>query len=207
MAQSIRNEPVGCTSTILAMMYKEHDIMPSKEMAGLMASAIISDTLLFRSPTTTDVDKKILKELADIIDIDLQEYASEMFAAGTSLEGVSAKTLILTDSKNFIISDYKVRVSQAFTTNLPYLENMKSDLISTMLSIKESEGTDFLALFITDIFNEKSLVFTIGEFNKQLAKEFGKVYDDNGYIVEGLLSRKKQFIPALTRSIKNIERG
>lgn len=199
-----RNEPVGCTSTILAMMYKEHNIKPSREIAGLMASAIISDTLLFRSPTTTDTDRKILQELADIIGVNLQEYASEMFAAGTSLEGVSAKSIILTDSKKFIISDYKVRVSQSFTTNLPYLENMKDELISTMHTIKDSEGIDFLALFITDIFNEKSLVFTVGDFNIQLAKEFNKEYDDNGYIVEGLLSRKKQFIPTLTRSITNI---
>lgn len=102
-----RNVPVGCTSTILAMMYKEYGLTPSKEMAGLMASAIISDTLLFRSPTTTEVDKKILRELAEIAEIDLEAYGEEMFSAGTSLEGVSVTDILMTDSKKFEIEDKK----------------------------------------------------------------------------------------------------
>lgn len=196
-----RNEPVGCTSTILGMMYKEQGIRPSKEMAGLMASAIISDTLLFRSPTTTDTDKRILNELAEIAEINLEEYASEMFAAGTSLEGVSASDILLTDSKKFNIGDADIRISQAFTTNLPSLEPMIEDLKNNMKNIINNEEMNFFALFVTDIFNEQSLVLTVGEYNDALAEEFEVKYDENGYMVKNLLSRKKQFVPAVNRAI------
>lgn len=198
-----RNMPVGCTATILAMMYKEYGIVPSKEMAGLMASAIISDTLLFRSPTTTEVDKNILHELANIAEINLEDYASEMFAAGTSLEGVSAKDIILTDSKKFVISDLNIRVSQAFTTNLDSVNPLIDNLKEVMKDIKLKENLDFFCLFITDIFGEKSLVLTEGVYSKNLSEEFGVDYKERGYLVEGLLSRKKQFIPAVTTAINN----
>ena len=183
------------------MMYKEQGIRPSKEMAGLMASAIISDTLLFRSPTTTDTDKRILNELAEIAEINLEEYASEMFAAGTSLEGVSASDILLTDSKKFNIGDADIRISQAFTTNLPSLEPMIEDLKNNMKNIINNEEMNFFALFVTDIFNEQSLVLTVGEYNDALAEEFEVKYDENGYMVKNLLSRKKQFVPAVNRAI------
>lgn len=196
-----RNEPVGCTSTIIGMMYKERGIVPSKEIAGLMASAIISDTLLFRSPTTTETDRRILHELAEIAEINLEEYANEMFAAGTSLEGVSATDILLTDSKKFEILNNNVRVSQAFTTNLPSVNPMIEDLKISMHQILENEAIDSFALFITDIFNEQSLVLTVGKFSDALAKEFSENYSENGYLVKGLMSRKKQFIPSFTKAI------
>ncbi|WP_159459169.1 putative manganese-dependent inorganic diphosphatase [Helcococcus massiliensis] len=201
-----RNMPVGCTSTILAMMYKENGLVPSKEMAGLMASAIISDTLLFRSPTTTDIDIKILNELAEIAEINLEEYASEMFAAGTSLEGVSATDLLITDSKKFEIDNIKVRVSQAFTTNLPSVDKMIADIKTSMKQIKENERIDFFALFITDIFNEQSLVITDGVYSQALAEAFKQEFIEDGYMVKDLLSRKKQFIPVLTTTINNFNK-
>lgn len=201
-----RNMPVGCTSTILAMMYKENGLVPSKQMAGLMASAIISDTLLFRSPTTTDIDRKILNELAEIAEINLEEYASEMFAAGTSLDGVSATDLLITDSKKFEIDNIKVRVSQAFTTNLPSVDKMIADIKTSMKQIKENERIDFFALFITDIFNEQSLVITDGVYSEALAEAFKQEFIEDGYMVKDLLSRKKQFIPVLTTTINNFNK-
>lgn len=198
-----RNVPVGCTSTILATMYKENGITPSKEMAGLMASAIISDTLLFRSPTTTKTDKIVLKELATIAEINLEDYASEMFSAGSSLEGENARTILLTDSKKFDIQDQNIRVSQAFTTNLSSVDKMINDIKRNMKMIKEDQNLDFFCLFITDIFGEKSMVITEGIYSQDLAHEFNVNYNDNGYIVKGLLSRKKQFIPAVNRVINN----
>lgn len=200
-----RNVPVGCTSTILAMMYKEYGLKPSKEMAGLMASAIISDTLLYRSPTTTDLDKKILEELAEIAEIDLEKYGEEMFAAGTSLEGVSANDIIMTDSKKFEIGNSIARVSQAFTTNLDSVDKFISEIVDTMENYREGENSDIFALFITDIFNEQSLVISVGKYGENLAKEFATDYKESGYIVKGLLSRKKQFIPSLTRAINTAE--
>ncbi|WP_282925894.1 putative manganese-dependent inorganic diphosphatase [Helcococcus kunzii] len=200
-----RNVPVGCTSTILAMMYKEYGLTPSKEMAGLMASAIISDTLLFRSPTTTEVDKKILRELAEIAEIDLEAYGEEMFSAGTSLEGVSVTDILMTDSKKFEIEDKNARVSQAFTTNLDSVEKFIDEIITSMTNVNNNENTDVFALFITDIFNEQSLVITVGKLNEVLANEFGVEYKEKGYLVKDLLSRKKQFIPALTRAVSKIK--
>ncbi|MDO4604834.1 MAG: putative manganese-dependent inorganic diphosphatase [Helcococcus sp.] len=201
-----RNVPVGCTSTILATMYKENGLTPSKEMAGLMASAIISDTLLFRSPTTTKTDEIVLRELAEIAEIDLEEYATEMFSAGSSLEGENARTILLTDSKKFDIQDKNVRVSQAFTTNLSSVNKMIDDIKESMKMIKEDENLDFFCLFITDIFGEKSIVITEGIYSKDLAEEFNVSYEDCGYVVEGLLSRKKQFIPAVNKVINNFNK-
>lgn len=201
-----RNVPVGCTSTILATMYKENGITPSKEMAGLMASAIISDTLLFRSPTTTITDKIVLKELAEIAEIDLEEYAAQMFSAGTSLKGVNARTILLTDSKKFDMQDQNIRVSQTFTTNLSSVDSMIDDIKKNMKFIKEDEKLDFFCLFITDIFGERSLVITDGKYSDDLAEEFGSINKDNGYIVDGLLSRKKQFIPAVNKVINNFNK-
>lgn len=201
-----RNVPVGCTSTILATMYKENGITPSKEMAGLMASAIISDTLLFRSPTTTITDKIVLKELAEIAEIDLEEYAAQMFSAGTSLKGVNARTILLTDSKKFDMQDQNIRVSQTFTTNLSSVDSMIDDIKKNMKFIKEDEKLDFFCLFITDIFGERSLVITDGKYSDDLAEEFGSINKDNGYIVDGLLSRKKQFIPAVNKVINNFHK-
>lgn len=201
-----RNVPVGCTSTILATMYKENGIKPSKEMAGLMASAIISDTLLFRSPTTTITDKIVLKELAEIAEIDLEEYAAQMFSAGTSLKGVNARTILLTDSKKFDMQDQNIRVSQTFTTNLSSVDSMIDDIKKNMKFIKEDEKLDFFCLFITDIFGERSLVITDGKYSDDLAEEFGSINKENGYIVDGLLSRKKQFIPAVNKVINNFNK-
>lgn len=201
-----RNVPVGCTSTILATMYKENGIKPSKEMAGLMASAIISDTLLFRSPTTTITDKIVLKELAEIAEIDLEEYAAQMFSAGTSLKGVNARTILLTDSKKFDMQDQNIRVSQTFTTNLSSVDTMIDDIKKNMKFIKEDEKLDFFCLFITDIFGERSLVITVGKYSDDLAEEFGSINKENGYIVDGLLSRKKQFIPAVNKVINNFNK-
>lgn len=201
-----RNVPVGCTSTILATMYKENGLTPSKEMAGLMASAIISDTLLFRSPTTTRTDEIVLRELAEIAEIDLEDYATEMFSAGSSLEGENTRTILLTDSKKFDIHDKNVRVSQAFTTNLSSVNKMIDDIKESMKMIKEDENLDFFCLFITDIFGEKSIVITEGIYSKDLAEEFNVSYEDCGYVVEGLLSRKKQFIPAVNKVINNFNK-
>ena len=187
------------------MMYKEYGLTPSKEMAGLMASAIISDTLLFRSPTTTEVDKKILRELAEIAEIDLEAYGEEMFSAGTSLEGVSVTDILMTDSKKFEIEDKNARVSQAFTTNLDSVEKFIDEIITSMTNVNNNEKTDVFALFITDIFNEQSLVITVGKLNEVIANEFGVEYKEKGYLVKDLLSRKKQFIPALTRAVSKIK--
>lgn len=196
-----RNIPVGSTNTIIAMMYFEQGVTPSKNMAGLMASAIISDTLLFRSPTTTEADKQILMRLARIADLDVEKYAMEMFTAGTSLVGRKAIDILNTDSKVFTMSGNKVKVSQTFTTNLDSLGDMEDKLIKTMTEKRKENQDDSFILLMTDIFAEKTKVLVNGRFGEDIAKEFGVQYDEKGFIVNGLLSRKKQFIPTASAAV------
>lgn len=196
-----RNIPVGSTCTIVAMMYFEQGVTPSKNLAGLMASAIISDTLLFRSPTTTDTDKQILMRLARIADLDVEKYSMEMFAAGTSLAGKKTSDILLTDSKVFNISNNKVKVSQTFTTNLDSLGEFEGKLLERMDEMRKENADDTFVLLMTDIFAEKSKVLVKGRHGEAIAKEFGVEYNPNGFLVNGLLSRKKQFIPTASAAI------
>lgn len=196
-----RNIPVGSTCTIISMMYFEQGITPPKNIAGLLASAIISDTLLFRSPTTTDTDKQILMRLARIAEIDVEAYSMEMFSAGTSLLGKKPSDILNTDSKMFTIDDNKVKVSQTFTTNLEELGEMEEKILVRMEELRRENGYDSFLLLMTDIFAEKSKVMCAGKFGEDIAKEFGVNYDPKGFLVKGLLSRKKQFIPTISAAI------
>lgn len=199
-----RNLPVGSSNTIIAMMYFEQGITPSKNMAGLMASAIISDTLLFRSPTTTETDKQILMRLARIADIDVEAYSMEMFSAGTSLKGKKPEDILNTDCKVFNINDNKVKVAQTFTTNLGDLGEIEDKVKVKMNEIQKFNQDDVFCLLMTDIFAEKSKVLIAGKYGEEIAKEFGAVFDPKGFIVDGLLSRKKQFIPTISAAISKV---
>ena len=196
-----RNIPVGSTNTIIAMMYFERGLMPSKAVAGIMASAIISDTLLFRSPTTTETDKQVLMRLARIAEIDVEEYAMKMFRAGTSLHGQKASDILNTDSKVFNISNNKVKISQIFTTDLHELDEIEVRILSRMKEMQQMNQDDAFILLMTDIFAEKSKVLVVGKFGEEIANEFSVNYDENGFVVDNLLSRKKQFIPTITAAI------
>lgn len=199
-----RNLPVGSSNTIIAMMYFEQGITPSKKMAGLMASAIISDTLLFRSPTTTETDKQILTRLARIAEIDLEEYSMEMFSAGTSLKGKKPEEIINSDCKTFTISDNKVKIAQTFTTNLGDLGEIEERLLTKMAELQKMNNDDVFCLLMTDIFAEKTKVHVVGKYGPEIAKEFGSAYGPKGFIVEGLLSRKKQFIPTISAALAKV---
>lgn len=196
-----RNVPVGSTCTIIAMMYFEQGITPSKHIAGLLASAIISDTLLFRSPTTTKIDRQILMRLSRIAEIDVEEYSREMFTAGTSLIGKKTSEILSQDSKMFTIDNNKVKVSQTFTTNLEELGGMEERIRQRMDDMRKENAYDSFLLLMTDIFAEKSKVIAVGKFGEAIAKEFGVEYNPKGFLVNGLLSRKKQFIPTISAAI------
>lgn len=200
-----RNIPVGSTCTIIAMMYFEEGVTPSKNIAGLLASAIISDTLLFRSPTTTETDKQVLMRLARIADINAEEYAVEMFSAGTSLKDQKPEDILLTDSKVFNIEGNKVKVSQTFTTNLDQLGTMEEKIIQRMNEMRNLNSDDIFCLLMTDIFAQKSKVIVVGKYGDAIAKEFGVEYNEKGFLVNNLLSRKKQFIPTVTAAIAKID--
>lgn len=196
-----RNEPVGSTATIVSKMFFENGIKPSRAIAGLLCSAIISDTLLFRSPTSTETDKYVLEKMKKIAAIDVEEYAMEMFKAGTSLEGKKADELLKSDVKDFSIENKNIRVCQIFTMNLSSLESIEKDLKIEMENFINENSTDTFILMITDIFKEISEIIVVGEFKKEIADKFNASIDNDKFISKGLLSRKKQLIPTVTNAV------
>lgn len=197
-----RNEPVGSTSTIVASIFFENGIRPSKKIAGILEAAIISDTLLFRSPTTTITDKIILRRLTEISGIDPEEFATKMFKAGTSLEGRTPEEIFNTDFKNFDISDYKVGVSQVGTMDIDGFEPIKEAMIEYMNKKANEANYNVLLLLLTDILKGGSQLIAVGENKEIVAKAFDVTLTDNCAYAPGVLSRKKQVIPPLTRTIE-----
>ena len=193
--------PVGCTSTIVSQMYFEQGVRPSRTAAGMMCSAIISDTLLLRSPTTTALDRLALERLAPIAGINIEEYAMEMFRAGTDLTGKDPIDLLTGDVKPFDIEGSKVKVAQVFTLNSESLVNMEKTLMETMHQLRRQQGLDTYLLVVTDIFAENSLIFVDGEHAEEIAEEFHQPLKNNSFLGVGLLSRKKQLVPKLTAAI------
>lgn len=193
--------PVGCTSTIVSQMYFEQGVRPSRTAAGMMCSAIISDTLLLRSPTTTALDRLALERLAPIAGINIEEYAMEMFRAGTDLTGKDPIDLLTGDVKPFDIEGSKVKVAQVFTLNSESLVNMEKTLMETMQQLRRQQGLDTYLLVVTDIFAENSLIFVDGEHAEEIAEEFHQPLKNNSFLGVGLLSRKKQLVPKLTAAI------
>lgn len=198
-----RNEPVGSTSTIVSKMFFETGIRPSKKIAGILCAAIISDTLLFRSPTSTETDKRILHRMAKIAGIDIEKFAMEMFRAGTTLKDKSATDLINADVKIFPIADKKVRVGQIMTLNPEDLNPIKNELIDLMQKKIKDRGEDTFLLMLTDIFNETSDIIVVGEYKEEIAESFNRKLRDQTFRAKGVLSRKKQVIPKITEAIIN----
>ena len=196
-----RAEPVGSTATIISEMYLESGIRPSKEIAGILCAAMISDTLLFRSPTTTDTDRRILDRMSKIADINPEEFADQMFRAATSLKGKSASDLVEGDVKTFNIGGEDFRVGQVMTMNpeelLPIMDELK-DLMDKKIKSK-NEST--FVLVLTDIFNERSELLVVGEHFDSIKEEFGEITDKGTINAPKVLSRKKQVIPRITAAV------
>lgn len=200
-----RNEPVGSTATIIASIFFENGRRPSKKIAGILAAAIISDTLLFKSPTATNTDKIMLKRLQKIIDIDVEKFAMEMFKAGTSLTGKTPKELLNEDLKVFTVNEEKIGIAQVYTMDPGSLKEMKSDLLTLMEERRNKEGYATFILMLTDIFKQASEMIVVGENKELIGKAFGKTIEKNSFYAPGVLSRKKQVVPPITTAITNIE--
>lgn len=196
-----RNIPVGCTCTILSQMYYEQGIRPSRMAAGLMCSAIISDTLLFKSPTTTEQDKMAVARMAPIAGIDPEEFAMDMFKAGTDLSNKESMDILTQDVKFYDIHGIKMKVAQVFSMNSDFSKETEEDLLSNMEDLLKVQNEDTYVLLITDIFKEDSIVMVAGKYGEEIAEQFGSQIKDNIFIAKGLLSRKKQMLPALNQAI------
>ena len=197
-----RVEPVGCTATIILKLFKENGLTPSKETAGLMLSAIISDTLLFKSPTCTQCDAKAGKELAEIAGVDLKEYGLEMLKAGTALGDKSEVELLNMDMKIFEIDGAKIGVAQVNTVNEAEVLERKEKLLAEIDNIIAKEGLKFFMLAITNILTNDSAALISGDGNDVVEKAFGEKVDSNLVTLKGVVSRKKQIIPPLTKAIQ-----
>lgn len=198
---NFRNMPVGCTATIIYQLYKESNIKIPKDIAGLMLSAIISDTLLFRSPTTNELDKIAATRLASIAEVDMEKYAIEMFKAGSSLKGKSMEDIIYNDFKNFNEDDYKIGIGQINTLNIDEIKNKEKELLEAIENVAHNNDYDVLALFVTDIIHEGSYVYFSNKSKDILTRAFDKEEINNGDYLDKIISRKKQIIPNILNII------
>ena len=197
-----RLEPVGCTATIILKLFKENNLVPSKETAGLMLSAIISDTLLFKSPTCTECDVKAGKELSEIAGVNTDEYGLEMLKAGTALGDKSEAELLNMDMKIFEIDGAKIGVAQVNTVNESEVLERKEKLLAEIDNIIAKEGLKFFMFAITNILSNDSVALVSGDGNDIIEKAFGEKVDSNLVTLKGVVSRKKQIIPPLTKAIQ-----
>ena len=194
---NFRNMTVGSTNTIVYFMYKENNVEIPKEIAGIMLSGLLSDTLCLQSPTTTEIDKKVAEDLALIAGVDYKKYALDMFKAGTSLEGLTKEEVIKSDFKSFPIGDEKIAIGQVFTLDVDRIFDELDTYIEKLEEINNKEGYKFIVIAITDILKNGSyLIFT--ENAKSVLESIYKLDDiKQGYYVDGLVSRKKQILPAI----------
>lgn len=200
-----RNEPVGSTSTIVASIFFENGIRPSKKAAGLMCAAIISDTLLFRSPTCTNVDRLNLKRLAEIADIDVEKFAREMFKAGTSLTGKTPDQIFHQDFKTFTLNSLKIGVAQFTTMDLEGFAPLMDDMIDLMEKKAQNNNYSLLILMLTDILKEGSEMIVVGEEKELVSRAFNIKLNGNIVYLPGIVSRKKQVIPPLSAAITTLK--
>lgn len=199
-----RNEPVGSTCTIIASIMFENGRRPSKKIAGILSAGIISDTLLFRSPTSTSTDKIMLDRLARIADLDVEEFAVEMFKAGTSLTGQTPQELLSQDFKAFTINDYKIGISQVFTMDSESLEDMRDNLIDLMEERAREYGYSIFMLMLTNIFEQASEIVAVGQEKNYAAQAFDERLVNDSFYAPGVLSRKKQVVPPITNTLSAI---
>jgi len=197
-----RSEPVGCSATIINKMFKENNVDIPKEIAGLMVSAIVSDSLLFKSPTFTEEDRAAALELAEIAQVDIETYGLDMLKAGADLSDKTAEELIGLDSKEFGMGDYKVEVAQVNAVDVNDILSRQEALEEAMKATIDQKGLDLFALVTTDILNSNSVVLALGEQAANVEKAFDVTLENNTALLEGVVSRKKQIIPQLTEAMK-----
>ncbi|WP_146344221.1 manganese-dependent inorganic pyrophosphatase [Falsiphaeobacter marinintestinus] len=190
--------PLACTATIMYdLMGDDADKMPDN-IKGAMLSCILSDTLEFRSPTTTDVDKALAAKLAAELNIDMGAYASEMFEAKSDISAFSDAELIRMDSKEYEVDGTKFRVSVLETTAPKLVLDRKASIMTSFADVAKEDGVDEVLLFVVDILNEEATLFVPNDLVKGVAeKSFGASVDGDAVVLPGIMSRKKQIIPNL----------
>lgn len=193
-----RGEPLGSTATIVTKMFDELDVEMPSHIAGLLLGAVVSDTLLFKSPTCTPVDTKIAKKLAKIAGVDIQEFAMEMFKAGTSLVGKTVDEIFNQDFKKFSFDNLQVGVAQVNSMDIEGFLPYKKDMLDYMNKFAEDNNLEFILLLLTDIINANSEIFVGGPRPELVEKAFNVQLTECQGTLVGVISRKKQVVPAIT---------
>jgi len=194
---------VGCSNTIIKEMFDYYEVEIPKDIAGAMMCAILSDTVIFKSPTCTKVDTKVCKELADIACIEnYKELGLEMFKVKSQVDGVSSIELIKRDFKNFDMHGTKVGIGQLEVVDLSVFDDKKGDLIKAMNKLKEEDGYDTVLLLLTDIMAMGSQILVSTNSIENIQKAWNVEVKDNQFWLDGCLSRKKQVIPFLEPTFK-----
>lgn len=198
-----RNQPLGCTATIIYLMYQENNIEIEPSVAGLLCSAIISDTLVYRSPTCTMVDKEAAEHLAQIAGINVNEYAKQMFAAGSNLRNKTPEEIVYQDYKVFTSGDITFAVGQINAMNADELEEIRIKIEKYMEETYDSHKVSMLFFMLTNILEESTRLLYYGDGARELVESaFGMSDPAEGLKLEGIVSRKKQLIPALMLSLR-----
>ena len=201
-----RNQPVGCTATIVTQMYDENGVEIQPQTAGLLLAAILSDTLAFRSPTCTPVDVACAKRLAKIAGVDVNEFANEMFEAGEKLDGKTAEEVFLQDFKVFMCGDIRFGVAQGSYMTRKNLLAAEALLAPYLEEARNKQNVEDLYMLLTDVPKEESVVISTGRYASEvLAEGFDtKPVEDGSWTLPGVVSRKKQFIPALMTAYQEL---
>ena len=192
----VRNEPVGSTNTIIAGMFQDRGLMPSEKMAGMMAAAIISDTVMFKSPTCTNRDRRTAERMARIANVSLEELGRDIFSA--SVENKSTEELLTSDYKEFHIAGYDFAVAQITCVDSPIMLERKAEFVALMEKIMAQKGLTMVILMLTDVLLEGTQLIYVGNHEKTIQNAFGVKPKDNCVFLPKIMSRKKQVVPMLS---------
>ena len=201
-----RNQPVGCTATIVTQMYDENDMEIPPQIAGLLLAAILSDTLVFRSPTCTPLDEALAKRLAKIAGVDIDEFASEMFEAGEKLDGKTAEEVFLQDFKVFMCGDIRFGVAQGSYMTRKNLLAAEALLQPYLEEARNKQNVEDIYMLLTDVPKEESVVISDGRYASEVLSDGFETQpaEDGSFTLPGVVSRKKQFIPALMTAYQEL---
>lgn len=196
-----RNQPLGCTATIIFNIYKENNVEISRQIAGLLCSAILSDTLAFKSPTCTAMDRAVAESLAHAAGLDMEEFAIAMFRAGSNLSEKSAEELFYQDFKQFKMGELELGVGQVNSLDSNELKEVRGRILDYMNKVYKDKRFDMVLFMLTDIANERTELLFTGSNTELISKAFEGEHGKNSIMLPGVVSRKKQVIPPLLSSI------
>ena len=198
-----RNQPVGCTATIVYQMYQENGVKVSATIAGLLCAAIISDTLMFRSPTCTPLDEQSARQLAELAEVDIEMLAQAMFRAGSNLKGKTAEEICFLDFKQFTVNDMVFGVGQVNSMSEEELSEIKEKVMPHLEKARTNHSLNMIFFMLTNIITESSELLCAGpEAREKLINAFDLRAEMEELHLKGVVSRKKQLVPALVEALQ-----